>query len=190
MYSAKSRAHQTRDLRIELDGLDAAGAVLSRTEDLETAARTHDEHGSAARQPDRRARRCCRGETRGAIGSSVAAVIASMPSPSVKRPSCGGGSFAAIRLKPGACRSGTRGLSITSMRPSGLERVCDDSRRRDAQRLAQGLVLTRVRAQPMSGHRRRARAGRQLRRRTQRAGAIAARPVPRSPRADPRRRAA
>ena len=116
-------AHQHRDLRIELDGLDAAGTVLARAKDLETAASTDDEHGSEARRPGRRGRRCCHGGTRGAIGSSVAAVIASMASPSVKSPSCGGGSFAAIRLKPGAWRNGTRGLSITSIRPSGLERV-------------------------------------------------------------------
>ena len=48
--------------------------------------------------------------------------VVESPSPSVNTPSCGGGSVLAFRLRPGACRSGTVGLSTTLSRPSGLDR--------------------------------------------------------------------
>ncbi len=48
--------------------------------------------------------------------------MAVIASPSVKTPSCAGGSAVAFRLSPGAWRSGTRGLSTTCRRPRGLER--------------------------------------------------------------------
>ena len=49
-------------------------------------------------------------------------VMTVSPSPSVNTPNWGGGPALAFRLRPGAWRNGTAGLSTTLSRPRGLER--------------------------------------------------------------------
>ena len=58
-------------------------------------------------------------------------VSAFRPSPSMKTPSCGGGSVDALRLSPGAWRSGMRGLSTTLTRPERARSLLASRARRE-----------------------------------------------------------
>jgi hypothetical protein len=112
-------AEQASDLRIDLDGIDvpSAEAPGARISMPPPAPRTSTVRGRDAIREGGSSPR----ETPGAHRRR-AAVTACMLSPSMKIPSCAGGSLEELRLRPGAERRGTRGLSITSMRPSGLDR--------------------------------------------------------------------
>ena len=150
MYARELATHQHRDLRIELDGLYAVCTMLPRAKDLETAASTDDEHGP------RRGDLVCEGtgtvtqefEARRIVGRGRDGVhvIAVREQTELRRRFVRGHQAQAR----GMAQRDPLALDYVDTAERARARL-DYSRPRDAQRLAQGLVLTRVRTQPVSG---------------------------------------
>ena len=138
------RAHELDHLRVQLDRIDLRRAVQERQQHLLAAAGTEDQHLRGRR----RRRYGSAGGGVVEIGErrrvAVEGVIALSASPSVKTPSCAGGSRLLSEQARRVAERDGRALDDVS-RPSGLERSSTTRAFGTCSAMRQALVLRHVR---------------------------------------------